>query len=72
MSWSLSKHARERCEQMGVTEDQVIVAVLAPDVTYPGQADTGRRVHVWGDLAVVVNPEKEHVVTVLWNKEVAR
>jgi hypothetical protein len=75
----LTKHARERMAEMGLTEAQVAEVLSAPEVSWTGEngrnsrpggapATTAKR----GPLTVVWFPAAERddkvVVTILWNR----
>ena len=64
----LSKHAKQRRKQMGVTEDQIELVLRDPDTTYPGSYAhaPGRTCHQRDNLVVVTNAEGT-VVTILWH-----
>jgi hypothetical protein len=67
----MTQHARERAEEMHVSEDCIGEILAEPDVDYP-QRDRGpgRRIAQRGDLAVayVREPSGHRVLTVLLRK----
>jgi hypothetical protein len=68
--WTLTGHAQQRMDEMGLTAAEVFGAVASPDLRYPGRtgrAGEEREVHVGGELAVVVVSRSAVVVTVLWH-----
>lgn len=71
MEISFSRHALERMEQRGVTEQMVREAINAPDVRAPGKGLARYRVHKrFGRRNLRVIYEEAHgvyrVVTVFW------
>jgi len=64
----MTRHAAERCEEMGLTEDDVEAALSYPEITYPSPPHygPGRNIAVASRLAVVHNGPT--VITVLWHK----
>lgn len=64
----LSKHARQRCTEMGVEVDEVLAAVERWELRYPSPPEYGpdRMVSVAGRLAVVHTSTLDVVITVLW------
>jgi hypothetical protein len=65
---ALSQHAVERAAEHGFSEDDVLLAVVAPEQTYTCPADRygpDRRMCQRGPIAVVVDQRRGQVVTVL-------
>jgi Domain of unknown function (DUF4258) len=60
--WFLTLHALERMGERGVSRDELLATLKAPETTRP--ADHGRTVAVRGRLSVVF--ERDVVVTVVW------
>lgn len=69
----LTRHARQRCIEMGLTRADVVVVLLDPETTYPSPPHygPGRRVSTRGYLAVV-HTDDFSVITVLWNRQCSR
>lgn len=70
-----SVHARQRIQQMGITEGQVIRAFRAPEMDYraPRRHGDGTRIATSGDVAVCyrqIAPATVLVITALWNGKV--
>lgn len=65
---TLTRHASQRADEMGVTARQIANTLADPEVTYD-QNYRGdlRRVFKKADLAIVTNREATRVITVLWN-----
>ena len=64
----LTPHAVERAAEHGASEDDVLLAVAAPEQTYTCPADLygpNRRMYQRGRVAVVVDERLRQVVTVL-------
>jgi hypothetical protein len=64
----LTPHAIERAAEHGFSEDDVLLAVAAPEQTYTCPADLygpDRRMYQRARIAVVVDERLRHVVTVL-------
>jgi hypothetical protein len=64
----LTPHAVERSAEHGFSEDEVLLAVAAPEQTYTCPADLygpDRRMYQRSRIAVVVDERLRHVVTVL-------
>jgi hypothetical protein len=72
--WVLSLHALDRAKSMGLTRDRVIAVLAEPETDYPGGSDypPGRRVATRDDLAVIYDPDRRVVVTVLFNRRERR
>jgi hypothetical protein len=68
--WVLSKHAKERCVEMGLTRHDVLETLLHPVCTFPGNkaATTGAPTTIYRDdrLDVVTIVGAKVVVTVMW------
>jgi len=63
----LTEHAVLRRRERGFSEDDVMLAVAHPTMTYPSppRYGAGRRIFVRGSIAVVVSERTGAVVTVL-------
>lgn len=64
----LSDHACQRAVERGVSEDDVLLTVAAPEQTYCCRSDVhgpDRRLYRRADVAVVVDERLRQVVTVL-------
>ena len=68
----LTKHARQRAEEMGLSEIEVLAAVAVPEMEYPSTKDPAARVAVANGLAVPYNPDRGCVITVLWHRAEGR
>lgn len=69
--WSLTGHAQQRMDEMGLTAAEVLSAVCDPQLTYPARPSaTGypREARIRDGLLVIVSATKDVVVTVMWNK----
>lgn len=65
--WKISRHARDRMTEMGLTRRDVLAAVKHPDLTRPGHRDLrDRQIVVGDDLVVVLAQRDRAIVTVLW------
>lgn len=70
--YSISYHAAQRANEMGMTFEAIICSITRPeDIRIPGEKskyhNTGRHLHDWGDYTAVVQlGEKIHVLTFLW------
>lgn len=67
--WRLSRHARVRMAEMGVTLAEVQAclspsAVQVRSTTYPGCMN---RWH--GRIALATNPAERSIITMLWNRQ---
>ena len=68
----LTAHAQHRCDEMGVTADEVATSLTFPELTYPSPPRYGadRQISVAGRLAVV---HRHHDgITVLWHRRDGR
>lgn len=67
--WSFTHHARKRMREMALTEKDVVLALIDPEVDYVS-SDYGehRRMAQRGDLAVAYDEKDEKIITVLWRK----
>lgn len=71
----ITAHARQRMDEMGVPEEEVVAVVAEPELDYPchQRYGAGRRTCIAGRLAIIVGPEPEPVViTVLWRGDYSR
>jgi len=68
----MTRHASERCAEMGLTEHDVAVALEAAEISYPSPPEYGhgRNITVAGRLAVVHNGST--IITVLWHARSGR
>lgn len=65
---TLTRHARERAEEMNVGVGLIARAALLPDTHYRGSKGGGRVQRCEGSpIAVVFDPDAQTVITVLWN-----
>jgi uncharacterized protein DUF4258 len=72
--WKISEHARLRMAQMGLSRRDVLTVIIRPEITRPARIRRGdharptdRRVyHVAGRLAVLCDPDRRHVITVVY------
>lgn len=76
-TYQLVQHARERAEEMGVSETQIYETLLHPETDYPSHPKyngpgEARRVATRNSLAVVYETTKKQVITVLWNRNEGR
>jgi len=73
---TLTRHAQQRRKQMRVTEHQIDEAVADPDLIYPGSKanghKAGRTCYQRGPIVVVMDDNKNEVVTVLWHRKEGR
>lgn len=79
LGWRLSKHARSTLMARGFTKRDVLLACVAPEVTYTAyDYGEGRAVHQRGHVAAVVHEPTRTVITVLlrrtdqWDDQDAR
>lgn len=63
MRWFLSRHALQRCREMGLTRLDVVAVLDEPEVSYP--AGDERTMSIRGDLAVCWIHDV--VISVLWH-----
>lgn len=73
-TWTLSGHAEERMEEMGVSVEEVQRALSNYDYDYPGSKryPQGRRVRVSGRIGVVYEEADHEIITVIWHRQSAR
>jgi hypothetical protein len=73
--WTFSKHALSRAVDMAVDPHELTACIIKPEVIYDQETNPayfGHKVRVAGRLALVVDPNDKHVVTVLWRSEEGR
>lgn len=59
--WFLTRHALERCQEMGLSREDVTLVLENPDIDYPNRE---QRIASKGNVAVVYDGDK--VVTILY------
>lgn len=64
--WTITDHAWDRMTPMGLGRLDVLPVLLDPEQSYDQGDRDDRRVLQRADLAVVVDPVRRLVVTVLW------
>lgn len=70
LGWRLSSHARTTTRDRAVPIADVLTVIADPEVTYTAyDYGPGRHVYQRGDLAVVVAPDTQEVITVLWRRQ---
>ena len=71
---AICRHAQLRRKEMGLTEDQVRLAVDEPDMVYPAshRHPGDRTCYQRGNIVVVFDNEREQIVTVLWHGKEGR
>ena len=79
LGWRLTSHARRATLSRGYTVEEVLFAVVDPEVTHTSyHYGPGRIVHKRADIQVVLDPHNKYVLTVLfrshesWTDEDAR
>lgn len=64
----ISRHAQQQATTKGWTPEQVYLAAVDPDVTYPsGPAHPGQERRIRDGLVAVVDPAADLVITVYLN-----
>lgn len=67
-SWTISTHARTRMTEMAVSEDEVLDAVVEPEIDYPTERyGAHNRNAKKGRICVAYDEVDRTVITVLWN-----
>lgn len=67
MNPPMTKHARVRAAEMGVTDEEIEAAYYEPDRDYPQRKYLGQRIRTRGRIALAYNPYTGKVITVLWD-----
>lgn len=68
IGWRVTAHARDAATRRGFSLREVLLAVAAPDLTYPQENyGEGRALYRRGRVAVVVHAPSRTVITVLLN-----
>lgn len=70
--WKFCPHALERMRQRGFEREEVLAAVVHPEIDYPGgdSQPPNRRIAIAGRVAVVyVPPPEKRIITVLFHRE---
>jgi hypothetical protein len=69
----LTKHARQRMDEMSIAYNDVVTVLRHPEMDYRAPAKHGGRVACAGEIAVCYRPTDQDptrllVTTVLWNR----